>query len=89
MEGYKRVEDDAFELYDLERDAGERHNLASTKPEKFDELAAHACNMGAWNGAVCVASRAMLNSWAFVIRAEEVVKTQKQWSEMMSDAGVQ
>lgn len=31
----------------------------------------HAYNMGAWNGAVCVASRAMLNSGRFVWRANQ------------------
>ncbi len=47
----------------------------------------HAYNMGAWNGAVCVASRAMLNSGVFVNRAQNAVKEFPHWSEMMKDAG--
>jgi choline-sulfatase len=43
--------------------------------------------MGAWNGAVCVASRAMLVSGAFVNRAQEMVKNKITWPEMMSKAG--
>jgi arylsulfatase A-like enzyme len=44
-------------------------------------------NMGAWNGAVCVASRAMLNSGCFVNRAQEGVNTYPRWSELMRVAG--
>jgi choline-sulfatase len=47
----------------------------------------HAYNMGAWNGAVCVASRAMLNSGAFVNRAQEAIVTNTHWSELMKGAG--
>ena len=35
----------------------------------------HAYNMGSWSGAVCVASRTMLNTGRFVWRAEKVYKT--------------
>ena len=41
----------------------------------------HAYNMGAWGGAVCVASRAMLNSGQFVWRALKMEKDFKQWAE--------
>ena len=34
----------------------------------------HAYNMGAWNGAVCIASRAMINTGKFVWRAEQAEK---------------
>ena len=47
----------------------------------------HAYNMGAWRGAVCLASRAMLNSGTFVNRAEKAVQRLPHWSEMMRDAG--
>ncbi len=55
----------------------------------------HAYNMGAWNGAVCVASRAMLNSGRFIWRAKELsdikysgIKEQgKLWSQLMSENG--
>ena len=44
-------------------------------------------NMGAWNGAVCMASRAMLNSGCFVNRAQEGINKYPRWSELMRDAG--
>ncbi len=47
----------------------------------------HAYNMGAWGGAVCVASRAMLNSGRFVNRAQEGLKTNPHWSELMRNSG--
>jgi len=47
----------------------------------------HAYNMGAWGGAVCAASRAMLNSGCFVNRAEKGVKKFPRWSQMMKSAG--
>jgi choline-sulfatase len=52
----------------------------------------HAYNMGAWNGAVCVASRAMLNSGRFVWNAQatnfkEYAKENRLWSQRMSEAG--
>lgn len=33
----------------------------------------HAYNMGSWSGAVCVASRAMLNTGAFVWNAQQII----------------
>jgi choline-sulfatase len=51
----------------------------------------HAYNMGSWGGAVCAASRSMLNSGRFVWRAQEGVRTgvaeQRMWSQRMQAAG--
>ncbi|TXF88062.1 sulfatase-like hydrolase/transferase [Neolewinella aurantiaca] len=56
----------------------------------------HAYNMGAWNGAVCAASRAMLNSGRSVWRARELDKTWQKgdrstvsqlWGNLMNEAG--
>lgn len=54
----------------------------------------HAYNMGGWNGAVCIASRAMLNTGRFLWRAEASeknypnLKSNRQfWSLMMKEAG--
>lgn len=54
----------------------------------------HAYNMGAWHGAVCVASRTMLNTGEYLWRARRHEKTIKQmarerklWSQLMEDAG--
>ena len=47
----------------------------------------HSYNMGAWTGAVCAASRAMLNSGVYVNRAEKAIGSNPHWSELMQDAG--
>ncbi len=52
----------------------------------------HAYNMGGWNGAVCVASRTMLNTGRFLWDAKSTnlkdhVKQEKMWSQRMRDAG--
>ncbi len=54
----------------------------------------HAYNMGAWHGAVCVASRTMLNTGRFVWNAyrnekklNELAKERKLWSQLLEDAG--
>ena len=52
----------------------------------------HAYNMGSWSGAVCVASRAMLNTGRFVWRAKAVDPEKERqsgrlWSEYMKGAG--
>ncbi|MFV0483294.1 MAG: sulfatase-like hydrolase/transferase, partial [Bacteroidales bacterium] len=54
----------------------------------------HAYNMGAWNGAVCVASRTMLSTGRMVWRANELVPKLKDstvvkqlWGNLMKDAG--
>ena len=44
-------------------------------------------NMGAWGGAVCVASRAMLNSGVYVNRAQKAINSKPHWSELMKGAG--
>ncbi|MDF7801298.1 sulfatase-like hydrolase/transferase [Pontiellaceae bacterium B1224] len=54
----------------------------------------HAYNMGAWGGAVCVASRKMLNTGLFVWRSQQAnlnqyVSDRKMWSQRLSDAGYQ
>ena len=71
------------------------------KTPNLDQLArsgtrfTHAYNMGAWNGAVCLASRAMLNTgltvWRANLKRKEMksrfVDTQQLWSQRMSAAG--
>jgi len=54
----------------------------------------HTYNMGAWGGAVCVASRAMMNTGRFVWRAQKAVDKPNQliqqgstWSQLMGQAG--
>jgi choline-sulfatase len=54
----------------------------------------HAYNMGSWSGAVCVASRTMLNTGRFVWRAHGIYnETEKEreagrfWSEYLKAAG--
>jgi choline-sulfatase len=54
----------------------------------------HTYNMGAWHGAVCVASRTMLNTGRFVWRARELepnlaeeVAAGRTWSQLMRSAG--
>ncbi|MEM0969383.1 MAG: sulfatase-like hydrolase/transferase, partial [Verrucomicrobiota bacterium] len=52
----------------------------------------HAYNMGSWSGAVCVASRAMLNSGKFLWRAHKTdlpaaAEEKVLWSQLMEQAG--
>ena len=54
----------------------------------------HAYNMGAWNGAICLASRAMLNTGRFVWRAfeyeahqEDLEERGEMWGQLMQKAG--
>lgn len=52
----------------------------------------HAYNMGSWSGAVCVASRAMLNTGRFVWGAQrtnlkEYANENRMWSQRMQQAG--
>jgi choline-sulfatase len=69
------------------------YGLTEVKTPNLDRLVergvsfTHAYNMGAWGSAVCVASRAMLNSGAFVNRAQQQLKTAPQWAEMMKSGG--
>ncbi|MCF7669371.1 MAG: sulfatase-like hydrolase/transferase, partial [Verrucomicrobia bacterium] len=64
----------------------------------MDRLAAGGCsfthtfNMGAWHGAVCMASRKMLNTGLFLWHAksdnlDERVESRRMWSQLMHDAG--
>jgi len=54
----------------------------------------HTYNMGSWSGAVCVASRTMLNTGRFLWHANDVYSTSEKerqagrfWSEYMKQAG--
>lgn len=57
----------------------------------------HAYNMGGWNGAICVASRTMLNTGRFLWHAEqeeaklakEWIPEKRMWSQQMATAGYQ
>lgn len=44
-----------------------------------------AYNMGAWNGAVCVASRSMFNTGRYVWRCDSLANRQKAWAQNHSD----
>ncbi|GAA4433886.1 sulfatase-like hydrolase/transferase [Bremerella cremea] len=76
--------------------------MTQVKTPNIDRLAArslsftHAYNQGSWSGAVCVASRTMLNTGRFVWRANDVYKTAEAersagrfWSEHLKKAGYQ
>lgn len=69
------------------------YGLTEVKTPHLDRLVArgatftHAYNMGAWGGAVCVASRTMLNTGAFVNRSQQHLKTSPQWAELMKSGG--
>lgn len=56
----------------------------------------HAYNMGSWSGAVCVASRTMLNTGRYIWNANVIYKNTakeaengRMWSQYMSGAGYQ
>ena len=86
---------------DLAFDCVGAHGNKEVQTPNIDRLAkqgvtfTHAYNMGAWNGAVCVASRTMLNTGQFVWRAFQSSKAlkktfvpQKQmWSQLLHEAG--
>ncbi len=69
------------------------HGNSEVKTPNLDRLVGlgvsftHCYNMGSWSGAVCVASRAMLNSGRFVNRAQVGLSQFPHWSELMHDAG--
>jgi choline-sulfatase len=49
-------------------------------------------NMGSWTGAVCVASRTMLNTGRFVWRAQnanlgQIMREEQSWSQLLHNAG--
>ncbi len=74
---------------------------AQIKTPNLDRIAksgtvfTHAYNMGGWHGAVCVASRTMLNTGRFMWRARDAEKTLKSdwqangklWSQLLAKAG--
>lgn len=68
-------------------------NNSEVKTPNLDKLAAsgtvftHCFNQGAWGGAVCAASRAMLNSGQYMFEAREGVNTNQLWGETFSNAG--
>ena len=54
----------------------------------------HTYNMGGWHGAICVASRTMINTGRFLWRAREldsdlrqVIRNERMWSQLMRGAG--
>ena len=47
----------------------------------------HTFNQGSWSGAVCVVSRAMLNSGRYIYRAREDIDRVPLWGEVFTDAG--
>ncbi len=47
----------------------------------------HCFNQGSWGGAVCVASRAMLNTGQYMFAAREGINHNKLWGEVFSEAG--
>lgn len=68
-------------------------NNSEVKTPNLDKLAArgmvftHCFNQGAWGGAVCAASRAMLNSGQYMFAAREGVNHNQLWGETFSNAG--
>ncbi|EDM26172.1 choline sulfatase [Lentisphaera araneosa HTCC2155] len=78
---------------DMSIDATGLHGIYNCKTPNLDKLAksgvsfTRAYNMGAWSGAVCAASRAMLNSGTFVNHAKVAIKKKPHWSEYMKQAG--
>ena len=47
----------------------------------------HAFNQGSWSGAVCVVSRAMLNSGRYIYRARDEMDEVPLWGEVFGEAG--
>ncbi len=78
---------------DMSLDAIGSSGRTCVKTPNLDKLRANGANfsnsynMGAWNGAVCAASRAMLVSGSFVNRAQNAIKNEVTWPELMSKAG--
>ncbi|MDX1563917.1 MAG: sulfatase-like hydrolase/transferase, partial [Phycisphaeraceae bacterium] len=74
------------------------YGLTDVTTPHLDRLAAdgmtftHTYNMGSWSGAVCLASRAMLNTGRFLWKAKRLkvgaeAKAGRFWSEQMKKAG--
>ena len=67
-----------------------RYNCKTPNLDKLMKSGAsftHSYNMGAWGGAVCAASRAMLNSGVFVNQAQKMINEKPHWSEIMKENG--
>jgi arylsulfatase A-like enzyme len=67
-----------------------KYNCKTPHLDKLMERGAsftHSYNMGAWGGAVCTASRTMLNTGAFVNRCQSTLKSKATWSQYMKKAG--
>ena len=67
-----------------------RYNCKTPNLDKLMKSGAsftRSYNMGAWGGAVCAASRAMLNSGVFVNRAQKSINEVPHWSEIMKENG--
>jgi arylsulfatase A-like enzyme len=47
----------------------------------------HAFHQGSWTGAVCIASRSMLNSGLTAFRAQKQIEQVPLWGQTMGDAG--
>lgn len=74
------------------------HGMLDIDTPNLDKLAergasfTHAYNMGSWSGAVCLASRTMLNTGRFVWQANRanlktLVAENQMWSQRMQQAG--
>ena len=87
---------------DMTYSAIRAHGNTEIKTPNLDRLAAqgisftHAYNMGAWNGAVCLASRAMIMSGRSLWRANDfrqnwvtrdTTATRQSWGKLMEQAG--
>lgn len=83
---------------DFTHDAIRHFEKTDIETPNLDRLAqsgkvfTHAYNMGSWSGAVCVASRTMLNTGKHVWRAQKVLLPQAQkegqlWPQMMAARG--
>lgn len=83
---------------DLSYDSIAATGNSEIKTPNIDSIAksgmtfSHAYNMGSWSGAVCVASRTMLNSGRFVWDAKTLNLQQEQqagrtWAQMMHNSG--
>jgi arylsulfatase A-like enzyme len=68
-------------------------NNSEIKTPNLDKLAAsgmnfsHCFNQGAWGGAVCVASRSMINSGQYVFATREGLNKNQTWGETFGKAG--
>ena len=68
-------------------------NNPEVKTPNIDKLVArgttftHAFNQGSWTGAVCVASRAMLNTGLNLVHAQKRIESTPLWGETLGQAG--